>query len=87
MKNKKNVKPAWGSMKYWVKKFKPQHDETMLSLQYCKPIRQQSDNAEEWKSYLRIKANECKYKEIDRGPKEQFINGINNREMMTEIIW
>ena len=36
--------------------------------------------------HLRIKANECKYKERDRRLKEQFINGINDDDMMTEII-
>ena len=35
-------------------------------------------------SPLRIKADECKYK--DRRLKELFIIGINNDEMMTEII-
>ena len=33
-----------------------------------------------------MKANECKYTERDRRLKEQFINGINDDEMVTEII-
>ena len=45
------------------------------------------ENAEEWMGYLRLKANECEYKEKDRRLKEQFINGINDDEMKTEIIW
>ena len=40
---------------------KPQHNETVGSLQYCKLLREQSDNAEEWMGYLRIKTDECKY--------------------------
>ena len=28
----------------------------------------------------------CNYKEIDRQLKEQFINGLNNMEMLVEII-
>ena len=36
--------------------------------------------------YLRIKPNECKYKENNRRVKEQFMNGINDGDMMTEII-
>ena len=36
--------------------------------------------------YLRMKTNEGKYKEKDRRINEQFINGINDDEMMTEII-
>ena len=35
---------------------------------------------------LRIKANECGYKEEDRMLKNQFINHINDENMMTEII-
>ena len=54
----KNVKPAWGYLEYWVK-----HLKQILSFQYCKIIREQSENAEVWMSYLRMKANECKCKE------------------------
>ena len=36
--------------------------------------------------FLVIKANECEYKEKDSRPKEEFINGINNDNMITEII-
>ena len=43
--------------------FKPQQNKTILSLQYYKLIRQQSENVEEWKSHLKMKANECEYKE------------------------
>ena len=36
--------------------------------------------------HLRIKENECDYKEIDRRLKELFINGIHDNDMMPEII-
>ena len=36
--------------------------------------------------HLRVKANECEYNERDRQLKEQFIHGINDNEMMIEII-
>ena len=36
--------------------------------------------------HLRIKANECCYKEKDRKLKEQFINGMNDDDMMTKVI-
>ena len=39
------------------------HNETILYLQYCKLIRGQCVKAKEWMGHLRIKANECKYKE------------------------
>ena len=45
-----------------IKKFNPQHNETVLSMQCCKLIRQQSGNPEEWIGHVRIKANECEYK-------------------------
>ena len=31
-------------------------------------------------------AVECNYKEIDRQLKEQFIHGLNDNDMLTEII-
>ena len=37
-------------------------------------------------SHLRIKANECNYKEHDRPLKEQFINGINDEMMTAKIL-
>ena len=39
-------------------KFKPQHNETVLSLQYCKLTREQNENAEDWMVNLIIKENE-----------------------------
>ena len=36
--------------------------------------------------HLRIKSIECSYKEKDWKLKEQFINGINDNDMVTEII-
>ena len=35
---------------------------------------------------LRIKANECNYQEHHGWLKEQFINGISDRTMISEII-
>ena len=42
--------------------------------------------SEEWMGHLRIKANECKCEEKDGRLEEQFINGINNDEIITKII-
>ena len=36
--------------------------------------------------HLRITASKCGYKGKDRRLKEQFINGINDGDMMTKII-
>ena len=46
-----------------IEKFKPQHNQTVLQSQYCKLIKEQNENAEEWMDHFRIKANECGYKE------------------------
>ena len=47
-------------------KFKLQHNEKVLSLQYCKLGSQQRKNGREWTGYLRIEGNECRYiKKID----------------------
>ena len=68
------------------KKFRPQHNETILSLQYCTLGKQNDMTAEEWVGRLKIKATECKYKENDRRLKEQFINSISNEVITAEII-
>ena len=35
---------------------------------------------------IRVAAIEFKYKELDRQLKEQFIHGLNNSDMLAEII-
>ena len=65
-------------------KFHPQHNETIKFLQYCIFSRQNIENAEEWMGRLRIAAEECNYKKM--WLKEQFIHGLNDNEMQTEIM-
>ena len=55
-------------------------------LQYCKLIRGQNGNETEWMGYLKIKADKCGYIDKYRRLKEQFINGINDNNIMNEII-
>ena len=55
-------------------------------LQYCKLAREQNESMKEWTGHLRIKANECRYKEKDWRLIEQFINAINDNDMITKII-
>ena len=47
-------------------KFKSQHNETILLLQYCKTLRHNTDGAKERMVWSRIKGNECKYQEYNR---------------------
>ena len=36
--------------------------------------------------HMRIKGNECEYKERYRGPKKQVVHEINEDKMMTELM-
>ena len=42
-------------------KFKPQHNETILLLQYCKLLRDSDRSVHEWIGHLRVKADKCIY--------------------------
>ena len=37
------------------RKFKPQYNETILSLQYCKLTTEEKENTEEWMGHMRVK--------------------------------
>ena len=66
------------------KEFSPQHNETILSLQYCKLIREQRkmlNNGWAASELRQMNANIKKKKE------DRVINSINNGDIMTEIIW
>ena len=42
-----------------------QHNETILSLHYCKLLRGKNNkSADEWMNQLRIKANEINYRQL-----------------------
>ena len=49
--------------------------------------RQSSENADQWKGRLRIALAECNYKEMDRCLKDHFIYGLNDNEMLIEIMY
>ena len=55
-------------------------------LQFRKLYRYKDDNVEEWMGRLWVAAVECNYQEVDRQLKEQFINGLNDKCMLEEII-
>ena len=67
-------------------KFRPQFNETIKSLQFRKLYRNDGENVEEWMGRLRVIAIECNYQEVDRQLKEQFIHGLNDKNMLEEII-
>ena len=67
-------------------KIRPQFNETIKSLQFRKLYRNNRENAEEWMGRLGLMATECNYQELDRQLKEQFIHGLNNKDMLGEII-
>ena len=45
-----------------------------------------NESVEEWMDRLRTAVVECKYKEVKRQIKEQFIHGLNDDEMLAEVI-
>ena len=67
-------------------KFRPQFNEMIKSLQFRKLCRRDNESAEEWMGRLRIAAAECNYQELDRQLKEQFIHGLNDKDMLGEIM-
>ena len=67
-------------------KFKPQFNETIKSLQFFKLGRQTKENAEEGMGRLRLAVLECNHREVDRQLMEQFVHGLNDNYMLTEII-
>ena len=56
------------------------------SFQFHKLVCWSNENVEEWMGRLMTAAVKCKYKEVDRQLKEQFIHGLNDNEMLAEVI-
>ena len=67
-------------------KFKPQYNKTIKSLQFLKLCRLDIENVDEWMGILFVATAECNYKELERQLKEQFIQGLNDKCMLDEII-
>ena len=59
----KKSKTSMWLFKVLSENFKTRQDETILPLQYCQLIIKQREKTEEWMGCLRMKSNECKYKE------------------------
>ena len=66
-------------------KFRPQFNKTVKSLQFRKLCRSDNENTKEWMGRLRIMAAECNYQELDRKFKEQFIHGLNDKDMLGKL--
>ena len=60
-KEQGNCRTSAGLFELLSDKFKSKYNETILSLQYCKLLREQNEDAKGWIGYLRIKANEYGY--------------------------
>ena len=59
---------------------------TVKLLQFRKLCRNDRVNIDKLKGKLRVAAIECYYQEVDRQLKEQFIHGLNDKNMLEEII-
>ena len=70
-----------GLFKTLSSKFRPQFKETIKSLQLRKLCRNDGENVEEWIGRLRLTVAECNYQELDRQLKEQFVHGLNDKDM------
>ena len=80
------AKNATGLFNVLKEKFRPQYKKTILLLQYSKLHREDNGSTQEWMGRLWIRATIFNYKEHDGMLKEQFINSIDNKEIMQEII-
>ena len=67
-------------------KFRPQHNEMILSLQYCKLHGKKNESAQERMGRICIEVAEYNYKEHVRRLKEPFINCLDDDEITQEII-
>ena len=66
--------------------FRPLFNETIKSLQFRKLCRNDWESVDEWMGRLRVAAIECNNQEVDRQLKEQFIQELNEKNMLEEII-
>ena len=78
--------PLEGLLNTLTSKFKPQFNEKIKFLQFRKLCRNDGENVKEWMGRLRVAAIECNYQEVDRQLKEQFFHGLNDKNMLEEII-
>ena len=83
-------KQACGSLQGLIdtlaKKFRPQYNEIIKSLQFRQLCRHDGENTEEWMGRQEVVAAECNYKELDHQLKEQFIHGLNDKMMLDKVI-
>ena len=67
-------------------KFRPQYNQTIMSLQFRQLHRIEGEGINEWMGRLCVAAAECGYKEINKQLKEQFIHSLNDKDMLDDII-
>ena len=67
-------------------KFKPQHNATSLSLQYCKLNRKSGESMQEWMGRLQIKWQSANIRKMNRMMKKQSSNCMNDEAITAEII-
>ena len=70
----------------YIQKENEDSNQTIKSLQFCEKKRHKGENVEKWIERVRLVANECEYQEHDRQITEQFICGLNDEHMQSEII-
>ena len=69
-----------------AKKFRPQYNEMIKSLQFRQLCIHEGENAKEWMGRLQVVVVECNYKEIDYQLKEQLIHELKDKMMLDKVI-
>ena len=67
-------------------KFRPCQSRIVLSLQYLKLKGKSHESAQDWMGRLHTMPAECYYKEYERKLTEQFIHGLDDKGMISEIL-
>ena len=62
------------------------HNRIMLSLQYCKLKRKSQESGKEWMGKLQTKAADYDYNKHNSKLTEQFIHGLDDEGIISEIL-
>ena len=86
IEEKKIIQQAQGCLRYKVTNLSHKILKWYYHYNICKLAEKQTENMKTWIGYLEIKAKKCDCKEKDRSLSEQFINGINDNDMIIKIL-
>ena len=85
-KEKEKCRTAKGLFTVLCRMFKPWHNRIIISLQYCMLHKRNNEFVQKRIGRLSTKTVECQYKEYNMLLTEQFICGLNEDGMISEIL-